>query len=116
VVRAPERPADVAGAVGDDHGALVRAPVHQHVQRTVLVTHEDERAARDLHGEVVTRPRDLGGVADVDPRPREQSLLLEGVELLAQVQVAMHAIRFDKRPDRRWVAAVGDHRLVLARV
>ena len=59
MVRAAEELAGVAGRRAHDARALVRAAVHQHAHRAVVVADHDQRLAGDLDRDVVARVRQL---------------------------------------------------------
>ena len=117
VVRAAEELAGVAAGLRHQPRALVRAAVHQHLDAAVRLAHDDQRPAADLHRQVVTGLRNLAAVADVVPGVGEEVLLLQAEDLLAEVQVAVHAVGLHQRLDLRLQvlggAGVAVHRMLL---
>ncbi len=100
VVRAAEVAAGVAGGVGDELRALVRAAVEEHADGAVGLAHHQQRPAGDVLREVVAGVRHLARVAEVVPGVGEEVAPLEGVDLGAEVDVAVHPVVLDQRADR----------------
>ena len=110
VVRAAEVAADVAARLADEPRALVRAAVEQHADRAVGLAHHHQRAAGDLDRQVVAGFRHLARVAEVAPGVREEVLLLEREQRVAEVEVAVDPVLLDQRADAREVGHAAHRR------
>ena len=89
MVRAPDVPPGVAGALRQEPGSLVGAAVVEDADRPVLAPHHEDRPGADLGGDEVAGSRHLALVPDVHPGVGEEVAHLEREHLFVDVDVAV---------------------------
>ena len=102
----------VALALVHHLGAAMGAAIEQHVHGVVAMTGHDDRLAAEVGGDEVAGIWHLAGMADEQPRAREDAFHLQLEHVGIGVDAAMHAAGFNQGGDVVGVSVVhGDSRL-----
>ena len=109
VIRAPQRAARIAAALGRDLSALVGAAIGEDSQRAVGLPHKQQRSAHQRRSEKIAGLGHLRTMRQEDPGTAKEALLLESENVLAEIHVAMHAIALEQRLKRLGIRPIVAH-------